>query len=141
MLKIVTAAVLALGLAMPALANESEAETCLRNKVWDGYSDGWGIRTMTEAEIPTGRTKNYLVTLYKGNEYKVITCGDPLITNLDVLLYDSTGNLVARDKTTDREPMVRISPDRTGSYYVVMYLREVAKRKKSATAAMAVVYK
>jgi hypothetical protein len=129
-------------LAVPgALAAETDAETCLRTKVWDGYSDGWGIRTMTSTQLDAGRTRNYLVTLYKGNEYQVTTCGMDGFKNLDVLLYDTTGTVIARDNTTDREPKVTFKPDKTASYYIVLYAREMDARTQRADVAMAVVYR
>lgn len=124
----------------PAMAGESEAETCLRAKVWDGYNEGWGIRTMTSSELAEGKTRNYLVTLYKGNEYQIATCGDANVAKLDVLLYDTDGNVVTRAKDVNREPKIEFTPEDTGTYYIVLYLREVVS-KKHAGAAMAVVYK
>jgi len=125
----------------PALAGEAEAETCLRTKVWEGYNDGWGIRTMTSSEIAEGKTRNYLVTLYKGNEYQIATCGDDNVKKLDVLLYDTDGNVVTRAKEVNREPKIEFTPNETGTYYIVLYLRETEGKKKDAGAAMAVVYK
>ena len=91
-------------------------------------------------EIKTRKTKNYLVTLYKGNEYQVVTCGDK-IENLDVLLYDTNGNVLS-DTTSDREPKITFAPEHTGSYYVVLYLREAkSARIDAADVAMALVYK
>ncbi len=124
-----------------ALASENDAETCLRTKVWDGYSDGWGIRTMTSTQLDAGRTRNYLVTLYKGNEYQVTTCGVAGFKNIDVLLYDTTGTVIVRDTTTDREPKVTFKPDKTASYYIVLYARETDARTQKGDVAMAVVYR
>ncbi len=120
---------------------ENDAETCLRTKVWDGYADGWGIRTMTSTALDAGRTRNYLVTLYKGNEYQVNTCGLDAFKNLDVLLYDSAGTLIQRDTTTDREPKITFKPEKTASYYIVLYAREMASNKPRGDVAMAVVYR
>ena len=121
-------------------ADESEAEACLRTKVWDGYADGWGIRTMTNTTLETGKTRNYLVTLYQGNEYKIATCGESAVKNFDVLLYDTEGNVSVRDKTSDREPVIEYTPKETGTFYVVLYLRDV-EGKSEADLAMAVVYR
>jgi len=127
--------------AAPALAGTKEAEECLRTKVWDGYAEGWGIRTMTSTALATGKTRNYLVTLYKGNEYRIETCGDEHVANVDVLLYDTEGNVIERDKTEDREPSIQYSPEQTGSYYLVLYMREMDDKKDEAGVAMAVVYR
>lgn len=144
MLKVGTLAALvgAAVLVQPAMADEAEAESCLRTKVWDGYADGWGIRTMTSTELELGKTRNYLVTLYQGNEYKISTCGDPRVANLDVLLYDTKGNVISRDSTTDREPLLEFKPDATGTYYIVLYVRELAEASDTmGGVAMAVVYR
>jgi len=132
----------------PALADEKEAETCLRTKVWDGYADCWGVRTMTTATIPDGKTRNYLVTLYAGNEYRIQTCADDKVKNLDVLVYDTHGNVLARDmapaggpESDDREPMVPFKPPTTGTYYIVLYVRESKLSDSDGAVAMAVVYR
>jgi hypothetical protein len=125
----------------PAVADEAEASSCLRTKVWDGYGDGWAIRTMTSAELTSGKTRSYLVSLYADNEYRIATCGDANIKNLDVLLYDTKGNIVQRDDTVDREPSLEFTPPATGTYYVVLYLREPVEGATKAGAAMAVVYR
>lgn len=121
--------------------DELAAETCLRTKVWDGYAEGWGIRTMTSTTLAQGATRNYLVTLYKGNEYRIRTCGDELVKNLDVYLYDLNGNVVTQDKTADREPAFEFKPEQTGTYYIVVHARELADANKEAGVAMAVTYK
>jgi hypothetical protein len=124
-----------------AFADEKDAESCLRTKVWDGYAEGWGVRTMTSTSIPDGRTRNYLVTLYEGNEYRIQTCADEEIKNLDLLLYDTRGNVIARDTTDDRQPEVAFKPTATGTYYIVLYNRQAAKPGETGGAAMAVVYR
>jgi hypothetical protein len=130
-----------LTLAPTAFADEKDAEACLRTKVWEGYAQGWGVRTMTSTTIPDGKTRNYLVTLYQGNEYRIQTCADDQIKNLDLLLYDTNGNVIARDNTQDREPEVTFKPESTGTYYIVLYNRETVKTQKPGGAAMAVVYR
>lgn len=130
-----------IALAPAAHADEAEASECLRTKVWDGYGDGWAIRTMTSTELESGKTRSYLVSLYADNEYRISTCADAQAKNLDVLIYDTEGNIVVRDETEDREPSISFKPPATGTYYVVLYLREPAKEATSAGVAMAVVYR
>lgn len=121
--------------------DELAAETCLRTKVWDGYADGWGVRTMTSTSLASGATRNYLVTLYKGNEYQIRTCGDDSVKNLDVYLYDLNGAVVKQDASKDREPMLDFKPEQTGTYYIVVHARELADAGKEAGVAMAVTYR
>ena len=122
-------------------ADELAAETCLRAKVWDGYTEGWGVRTMTSTTLAAGATRNYLVTLYRGNEYLIRTCADEGLKNLDLHLYDLNGNAVKRDESTDREPVIQFKPDQTSTYYIVVHARELAEGKKDGGVAMAVTYK
>lgn len=124
-----------------AHADTAEAEACLRPKVWEGYADGWGVRTMTSTEVADGKTRNYLVTLYSGNDYRIQTCSDAGARNLDVLLYNDKGSVVARDTTVDREPVVSFTPPETGTYYLVVYNRAAAAPKGKAAVALAVVYR
>jgi hypothetical protein len=140
----------ALALLAPAHADDKDAETCLRTKVWDGYAEGWGVRTMTSSSIPDGKTRNYLVTLYSGNEYRIQTCADQGLKNLDVLLYDTHGNVIARDNTPapdappgseDREPTLSFKPPATGTYYIVLYARETREKGGDGAVAMAVSYR
>lgn len=131
-----------LAVSAPAFAgDELAAETCLRTKVWDSYAEGWGVRTMTSTSLTQGATKNYLVTLYKGNEYQIRTCGDENTKNLDVYLYDMGGKVIAQDSTVDREPSFGFKPEMTGTYYIVLHAREVNDTAKDAGVAMAVTYK
>ena len=74
-----------------AWADEAAAETCLRTKIWDGYNSGWAVRTATKTSLGQGEHRVYLVTLYAGNEYKVMACGDSNVANVDVVLYDAKG--------------------------------------------------
>ncbi|TVQ94418.1 MAG: hypothetical protein EA397_01745 [Deltaproteobacteria bacterium] len=140
-MKVFSSLFLALALTSPAHADEAKAETCLRTKVWDGYADGWAIRTMTSTTLEAGKTKSYLVTLYPGKEYFIQTCGAPGIAELDVLLYDTEGKVVQRGTSAGREPTLTLSSDKMASYYVVLHARAMAADTKSAGVALAVTYR
>ncbi len=125
----------------PALADEAEAEACVRQKVWDGYNGGWAIRTLTATTLKSGATQNYLVTFYKGNEYQVQTCSDDGTRNVDILLYDLAGNIVVRDDSVSGVPSITYKPTETATYYVVAYARELAPDAEKAAIAVAVTYR
>lgn len=124
-----------------ASADEKEAEACLRTKVWDGYADGWAIRTMTATTLAPGATRNYLVTFYKGNEYQVQACGDSAAQNVDLVLYDLNGEIVKRDETKDQQPALQIKPEKTATYYIVVHARSLAEGKKESGVSVAVTYR
>jgi hypothetical protein len=127
--------------AAPALADEAEAEACLKAKVWEGYADGWALRTMTETTLGPGATRNYLVTLYKGNEYQIRSCADEAAKDIDLVLYDLDGNAVLRDKTKDREPSLSYKPEQTSTYYIVVHARSLQNDKTPAGVSVAVTYR
>lgn len=135
------AGVLGLLAAGTARANEDQAETCVRAKVWDGYGEGWAIRTMTKATLKNGGIKGYMVTLYQGNEYEIQACGDDNVRNLDLLLYDTSGHIVARDSTKNREPLFTFKPKSTATFYVVVYGQKLVNPSKPAGVGVAVSYR
>jgi hypothetical protein len=104
-----------------AAADKTEAETCLRTKIWDGYNEGWAVRTAVTAELQEAEHRIYLVTLYAGNEYRFQVCGDPNVKDVDLILHDEAGKEMMRDSTDDREPMLSYKPTTTATYYVAVY--------------------
>lgn len=125
----------------PALADEAAAETCLKTKIWEGYNQGWAVRTATNATLGQGEHRIYLVTLYAGNEYKILACGDDKLTNADIVLYDSLGNEVLRDQGADREPIVTYKATATDTFYIAVHATSTATPTDKAGIATAVTYK
>ncbi len=121
-------ALAALSLLAPVAHAKKDTEECLRTKIWDTYGDGWAVRTSAEAEVGYGKTQFYKVSLLKGRAYRVLTCANDGVKNLDVLLYDKEGQVLARDETVDADPVLAYTPQRTGIYYVVLYLRDATDR-------------
>lgn len=134
-------ALLALLLSTAVAADENQAETLLRTKVWDAYPQGWGLRTMSSTTLGGGATRSYLVTLYAGNSYRLLGVGDDGVKNLDVYLYDLDGKVVASDGTDSREPVIEFKPQSTATYYIVLHARTLVEGKADAGVAMAVTYK
>ena len=126
---------------LPALADEAAAESCLKSKIWDGYNTGWAVRTETKATLGQGEHRIYLVTLYAGNEYKILACGDSEVVNADIVLYDSLGNELMRDSTADREPTVTYKATATDNFYVAVHATSLQAADKKAGLATAVTYK
>ena len=128
-------------LALPARADEDQAETCLRTKIWDGYNSGWAVRTSTKATLNQGGHKVYLVTLYAGNDYKMMACGDANVGNADLVLYDHTGKQVAIDSSSDKEPSLSYTPQSTDTYYIAVHASKLNDLTKQGSIATAVTYK
>jgi hypothetical protein len=120
-----------------AHADEEAAETCLRTKIWDGYSTGWQVRSQSNTTLGQGEHRVYLITLYAGNEYKFMACGDDEAANLDLVLYDAKGNVLFTDNSSDREPSLTYSPTVTDTFYLAVHgsrLNDPAKKSGVSTA-------
>ena len=124
-----------------AQADEKEADTCLRTKIWSGYTDGWAVRTATSTSLAAGEHRIYLVTLYSGNEYQFQVCGDGGASDIDLILHDADGKELARDDTNDREPMLKFKPMTTDTFYVAVYAAGVNEGAGKAGVALAVTYR
>ncbi len=138
MLTFIHAAMLVAGLAN---ATEKQAEDALRTKIWDGYTSGWAVRTATNVTLGSGEHRVYLVTLYSGNEYKILACGDDNVANIDIVLYDAQGNQVGADASSDREPTLTYTPTLTDTFYIAVHASRLNDPTKKAGVATAVTYK
>lgn len=124
-----------------AHADEQAADTCLRTKIWDGYKDGWAVRSATNTSLAEGEHRVYLVTLYAGNTYHMLACGDNDVANIDLVLYDSKGAQVLIDPSFDREPVMEFSPKTTDTYYVAVHASKLNTAGVKAGIATALTYK
>ena len=133
---------LLLGLMSTAIADEDYAEDLLRQKIWEGYSEGFAVRTATTAELGVGEYRIYLVTLYAGNTYRIAGVGDKNVTNMDLVLHDADGNTIDFDKTEDSAPSLKdFKPTATATYFVVVHARTLANTDAKGAVGMAVTYK
>jgi len=122
-----------------AIADEKEADSCLRDKIWSGYSEGWAVRTATTTTLAQDEHRVYLLTLYAGNEYKVQVCADKSSKNIDLVLHDVEGNEILRDEDNSREPILVYKPAETQTFYVAVYAAELKDAKSGV--ALAVTYR
>jgi type 1 fimbria pilin len=134
-------AALLLAALSPAMADEAAAESCLKTKIWEGYNSGWAVRTATNATLGQGEHRVYLVTLYAGTEYKIMVCGDNVLTNADIVLYDSLGNELMKDTQDDREPVLTYKASATDTFYIAVHATRTADPAAKAGVATAVTYK
>ena len=130
--------------AATAVADQDEADTCVRSKVWEAYPEGWAVRTITKASLGETEHRIYLMTLYAGNEYKFLGCGDQTMANVDLVLYDADGRLLVQDQTEDRQPVVAFRPATTDTFYLAVHAVKVVEGTeagKKASIATAVTYR
>lgn len=124
-----------------AFADGKDSEECLRTKIWEGYSQGWAVRTVANASVADRGHKVYMVTLYKGNEYKILACGDRNAANVDLVLYDKSGAAVQRESTDNREPQLTFSPSATDTFYIAVFNTQPSIAGKAVDIATAVTFK
>ena len=105
-----------------AIADEKEADDCLRSKIWSGYDEGWAVRTATTTTLKSEEHRVYLVTLYEGNEYKISVCGDKNIANVDVVLHNANGDELKRAKAHHNRLSFTRLPRRTLIMWLFMLL-------------------
>lgn len=117
-----------------------EAESCTKAKVWEAYNDGWSMRSMSPVDVAPGTVKVWKVTAMPGRTYKFVACGDPRIVDLDLVVYDANGQVVARDSTTDRQPSVELTAEKSTTWYVVAQPRKV-EGTTPAEIAVAIIWK
>jgi hypothetical protein len=127
--------------AATAYATEEAAESCLTDKIWAGYSDGWAVRTATTTTLKQDEHRVYLLTLYAGNEYKLQVCADKGAKNVDLILHDLDGKELLRDEGASREPTVLYKPEETQTYYVAVQAAELDSNAENAGVALAVTYR
>ena len=127
------------------VAQQGEAESCVRTMVWDAYPEGWAVRTITNTQLAEVEHKIYMLTLYAGNEYRLVACGDKTMANVDLVLYDADGRLLLQDQEANRQPVLTFKPDDTDTFYVAVHASERTAKSKTkgspkATIAFAVTY-
>lgn len=129
------------GALVAALAADSEAESCLKTKVWEAYSDGWSMRSLAPTDIAPGSMKVWKVTALASRTYRVLGCADARVKNLDLVVYNDKGVVVSRDSSIDRQPVVDLVPPKSGTYYVVAQARTVDGGDAPVDVAVAVIWK
>jgi type II secretory pathway pseudopilin PulG len=74
-------------------------------------------------QLRKDETRDYSVTLVAGVNYMVAGVCDNDCPDMDIKLFDSSGNEVAADTATDSVPIVRHVPNKGGTYRVraIMY--------------------
>lgn len=132
---------LMIGFAGTAMADEKDAETCLKDKIWSGYSDGWAVRTATTTTLKQDEHRVYLLTLYAGNEYNIRICADKGSKNVDLILHDLDGKELLRDTDESREPTLLYKPAETQTFYVAVYATELSQDSAETGVALAVTYR
>ncbi len=101
-------------------AGEAAAQACVNTKVWDGYDDGWRVRTVQARMLDAGDKATWTMTLVSGNTYRFFGCSEASVRRLDLVLYGQEGAAKASDMDGDRQPYVDFTPDLTQTVHAVL---------------------
>ena len=122
LLPIVAALLVAAGTVGLSVAGESDSRACIEQLVANASAEGYRLRMQDSDVLPKGGELGYTTVLTGGGDYIVFACGDAATKDLDIYVYDETGKLVDRDRMSDAQPIVAISPDHTASYHILVKL-------------------
>jgi hypothetical protein len=122
-------------------ASAGEADDCLRNKMLEGYSQGWSVRTSTSASLKEGESRVYSVTLYKGAEYQIFACADAQAVDVRLVLHDADGQVLLNEDAVDRQPVLTYTAPATATYYVAVHAADTVSDEAKAAIGMAVTWR
>ncbi|MEZ4317741.1 MAG: hypothetical protein R3F61_09555 [Myxococcota bacterium] len=113
--------------AKPRHRGADDAEACVSTRVWDAYKPstddaeaGWRVRALTTSVLEAGKPSNHAVALVEGLEYRFVACAQASVEDLDLVLVDTTGHVVAVDTTHGRLLTVGFRPPASGAYHVLL---------------------
>ena len=109
-----------------ASGDQSPSEACVRAKVWEGYQSGWSLRTLTSMALAKGEHRIFLLTLYGGHEYRILSCGDKTTEQVALVLYDADGKPIDQNRK-GREPALSYKVDLTDTYFVAVHADALAE--------------
>ena len=123
----------------PAQADPAKAESCLDDLISAAVIGNGNRLRAKDADAAADKEEVvYRVTLYKGMTYLLLGCADGEGVDLDLALFDDSGEMVDRDASPDAQPFVSVQPAKTGEYLLrVMVHKATAK----TDFAVAVAYK
>ena len=93
----------------------------LSDRVHDFLEDASGFQLLgniEEGSLGPGQNLAISVPLLEGSDYMVVAyCGDAC-TNLDLVLFDSAGGEVQADRLPDSQPVLMLTAESTGVFYI-----------------------
>ncbi len=121
--------------ALPASADpaqESEVGSCLRLVAQEKAPEGLRMVSSDIQTLLLMKEAVYSFTLFAGNSYQLHTCAGANVADLDVHLYGQDGKLIQAETAVDRQPVIHIKPEKTGTFYLVVKLVDTSDAKPGA---------
>lgn len=79
-----------------------------------------GLRIEDTDTLKPGELKMYETVLYAGTRYAFFAASDDHIRDLDIYIYDKSGNLLAHDSDNSDMPIAILAPRATGQVNVIV---------------------
>ncbi|MCB9671339.1 MAG: hypothetical protein H6736_23170 [Alphaproteobacteria bacterium] len=99
---------------------EEEALTCNRTTVWEGYGEGWRVRSLTSDVVPTGNERVLLLSLLPDTRYRFSACADASATGMSMELIDLEGRVVKRSSGDSRRQEIIVENVETVTRYLLV---------------------
>jgi hypothetical protein len=122
--------VLSLGVLLPACVHRSSQDDWTQ-QVRDQLRAGGGTleargyslaQRITTGSLDDGERVTHEFQFERGKDYHIMGACDTDCSDLDLTLYDGSGNEVAEDVAADDVPIVSASATRSGKYSVRVYM-------------------
>jgi hypothetical protein len=78
--------------------------------------NGYTTRNYILGRLDQGDTDTWSLTLYSGNDYKVVGACDGDCRDVDLFVEDDDGRTVGSDESRDDTPIVNVHINNTGTY-------------------------
>lgn len=111
---------------------------CLEPKAWDARDAGWTERTRETVVLSGSPSDPSAVGVvasfrpYPMLDYRFVGCGDDGFADLDVLVYDADGALIARDGMLGRDPDVSVSGELSTRLTVRLFAADLRRTSGEA---------
>lgn len=76
--------------------------------------------------LAEGSSKTYTTTLTAGLAYTIVAGGDEDALDVDVKVFDESGNLISSDSDFSDRAVVRVNPRWTGTFHIVVTMARTA---------------
>jgi hypothetical protein len=106
----------------PALASDA-TESCLQTKMWETEEQGYSVRAVSTKDLEVSQFQTIKTALFSNREYVVRSCADTGVSLLELVVYDSRGEEIARSTDHGRSPNLTIKPQTAASVYIVVQVR------------------
>lgn len=122
MKRILFSALAALALALPTMqiiASQMGAKVTALGVARILTENGWTVRDGAIDVLQPGGSKIYPVTLYYGQQYRIVAAGDEEATDVDVgVYYGPEAKFLAKDDDNSKVAVVTITPGYTDQFYI-----------------------